>query len=80
MSFTNFGLIKRSSATEIETPKEFTIEKSQTQPNNLLPLVNAGDKVVFAPQTQNNKEHHHNKKSKEESAKEPATSGFVPEQ
>lgn len=79
MSFTNFGLIKRSSATEIETPKEPTIEKSQTQPNNLLPLVNAGDKVVFAPQAQSNKEHH-NKKTKEETSKEPITTGFVPEQ
>ena len=80
MSFTNFGLIKRSSATEIETPKEPTIEKSQTQSNNLLPLVNAGDKVVFAPQAQGIKEPHHTKKAKEESAKEPSPSGFVPEQ
>lgn len=80
MSFTNFGLIKRSSATEIETLKEPIIEKSQTQQNNLLPLVNVGDKVVFAPQAQTNKEHHYNKKAKEEMPKEPTPTGFVPEQ
>lgn len=80
MSFTNFGLIKRSSATEIETPEEHTTEKSQAQPNNLLPLVNLGDKVVFASQAQTNKEHHHTKKAKEETPKEPLPSGFVPEQ
>jgi len=79
MSFTNFGLIKRSSATEVETLKEPTIEKSQTQPTNLLPLVNIGDKVVFAPQPQTNKEHL-TKKVKEEMPKEPIPSGFVPEQ
>lgn len=80
MSFTNFGLIKRNSATEVETLKEPTIEKSQTQPTNLLPLVNIGDKVVFAPQPQINKEHLHNKKAKEETPKEPTPSSFVPEQ
>ena len=80
MSFTNFGLIKRSSATEIETPKEHTPEKSQTQSTNLLPLVNAGDKVVFASQAQNNKEHSSTKKAKEETPKEPTPSSFVPEQ
>jgi hypothetical protein len=80
MSFTNFGLIKRSSAAEIESTKEHIIEKSQTQPTNLLPLVNTGEKVVFAPQPQINKEHHHNKKAKEEMPKEPIPSGFVPEQ
>jgi len=80
MSFTNFGLIKRSSATEIEALKEHTPEKSQTQPNNLLPLVNVGDKVVFASQPQTNKEHHHTKKAKEETPKEPTPSSFVPEQ
>lgn len=80
MSFTNFGLIKRSSATEVETLKEPTTEKSQIQPTNLLPLVNTGEKVVFAPQPQINKEHIHNKKAKEESTKEPSPTGFVPEQ
>ena len=80
MSFTNFGLIKRSSATEIESTKEHIIEKSQTQPTNLLPLVNAGDKVVFASQAQNNKEHSSTKKAKEETTKEPTPSSFVPEQ
>ena len=80
MSFTNFGLIKRSSATEVETLKEPRTEKSQIQPTNLLPLVNTGEKVVFVPQAQSNKEHHHNKKAKEETPKEPTPSGFVPEQ
>jgi hypothetical protein len=80
MSFTNFGLIKRSSATEIETAKEPTTEKNQTQPNNLLPLVNTGEKVSFASQTQPNKEQPHTKKAKEETPKEPTPSGFVPEQ
>ena len=80
MSFTNFGLIKRSSATEVETLKKPTIEKSQTQPNNLLPLINTGEKVVFASQPQTNKEHHHTKKAKEESTKEPTPTGFFPEQ
>lgn len=79
MSFTNFGLIKRNSATEVETLKEPTIEKSQTQPTNLLPLVNTGDKVVFAPQPQTNKEHLI-KQAKEETPKEPIPSSFVPEQ
>lgn len=80
MSFNSFGLIKRSSATEIETPTESIIEKSQIQPTNLLPLVNTGDKVVFVPQAQSNKEPHHTKKAKEESTKEPTPSSFVPEQ
>ncbi len=80
MSFTNFGLIKRNSATEVETLKEPTTEKSQTQTTNLLPLVNTGEQIIFAPQPQINKEHHHNKKAKEESTKEPTPTGFFPEQ
>lgn len=79
MSFTNYGLIKRSSATQTEQPKQPIINKSESPPNNLLPLVNTGDKAVLAPQPQNTKENT-NKHPKEKSLKDPTPSGFVPEQ
>jgi hypothetical protein len=79
MSFTNYGLIKRSSATQTEQPKQPIINKSESPPNNLLPLVGTGDKAILSPLSQNIKEHN-DKNLKEKLPKDSTPSGFVPEQ